>query len=411
MIILNKENIVSYLREYAPSVILEDPVSVAMIGEGELGKDVEGDGYCNYVYRVSDGNHSYIVKQSQEHLRRRGKPMDPSRNEREYEIMKLRSEIVPQYVPKLYGMDPDNHVFIMEDVSNLKLIRYQLSENHRFPDLARQGAHYLAATHFYTSEFYLSSADYRELISKYMNAEMRVIMENGIFLQIFGSDNYDPSCGPEFEAFCKKIRFDDHLLLQRYRLRHLFMSKSETLIHGDFHTSNIFADDTHLKVIDMEYTFGAPFSYDLGFIIANLIIQLCSAVFRPFESGYLRQRFVSYILSMIQGFYTDYIRYFYQFWDKDAKLEYRITKGYKETIALDILRECFGFAACVNFSRAIGYMETEDFDCIEDNDLRTKAKFLSVDIDRLLFEKWDSYNHISQIISDIIELISVHTSK
>ena len=100
-----------------------------------------------------------------------------------------------------------------------------------------------------------------------------------------------------------------------------------------------------------------------------------------------------------------------QFWEKDAKLEYRITEGYKETIALDILRECFGFAACVNFSRAIGYMETEDFDCIKDNGLRTKAKFLSVDIDRVLFEKWDSYNHISEIISDIIELISIHTSR
>ena len=32
MIILNKENMVSYLREYAPSVLLKDPVSVAMIG-------------------------------------------------------------------------------------------------------------------------------------------------------------------------------------------------------------------------------------------------------------------------------------------------------------------------------------------------------------------------------------------
>ena len=68
------------------------------------------------------------------------------------------------------------------------------------------------------------------------------------------------------------------------------MSKSETLIHGDFHTSNIFADDTHLKVIDMEYTFGAPFSYDLGFIIANIISQACSAAFRPFDTESLNIR-------------------------------------------------------------------------------------------------------------------------
>ena len=410
MIILNKENIISYIRKYAPSIKLEEPITVSLIGEGDLGKEVEGDGYCNYVYRVADRNHSYILKQSTERLRRRGKLMDPSRNRKEYEIMKLRSEIVPQYVPKLYGADLENHVFIMEDVSNLKLIRYQLNENHRFPELAEQGAHYLAATHFYTSEFYLTADRFRELISTYMNPELRVVMEDGIFLKIFGADDYDPACGPEFKAFCEAVRFDDHLKLQRYRLRHLFMSKSETLIHGDFHTSNIFADDTTLKVIDMEYTFGGPFSYDLGFIIANLIIQLCSAAFRPFESGYLRQRFMSYVLGLIKSFYTDYIRYFFRFWDKDAKIEYKVTKGYKEALAKDILRECFGFAACVNFSRSIGDMDTADFDCIEDNDLRTKAKFLSVDIDRVLFEKWDSYDNINQIISDIIDLISKHSS-
>ena len=84
-------------------------------------------------------------------------------------------------------------------------------------------------------------------------------MENGIFLNIFGADQYDPSCGPEFEEYCKSIRFDPNLEFQRYKLRHLFMSKSETLIHGDFHTSNIFADDTHLKVIDMEYTLAHRF--------------------------------------------------------------------------------------------------------------------------------------------------------
>lgn len=411
MIILNKENIISYIHDYVPSITLKEPVTVSMIGDGDLGQDVEGDGYCNFVFRIQDANSSFIVKQSTPTLRRRGKNLDPNRNRKEYEIMKLRSEIVPQYVPKLYSIDYDNHVFIMEDVSNLKLIRYQLNENRRFPELAKQGAHYLAATHFYTSEFYLSSADYRKLLSDFMNAELRVVMEDGIFLHIFGSDRYDPACGPEYEAYCKSIRYDEKLQFQRYKLRHLFMSKSETLIHGDFHTSNLFADDETLKVIDMEYTFGAPFSYDLGFIIANLLAQLCSAAFRPFDSGYLRGRHITYVLSLIQSLYTDYIKFFFEFWDKDAKIQYKVSQGYRETLALDILRECFGFAACVNFSRVIGDMDTADFDCIEDNDLRTKAKYLNVDIDRMLFEKWDSYQTVQEVISDLIDMISKHTRR
>ena len=411
MILLDKDNIISYISQSFPSLELTDPIRVSMIGEGDLGKDIEGDGYCNFVFRLADSRHSYIVKQSRSELRRRGAPLDPSRNRKEYEIMKLRSEIVPQYVPRLYGADYENHVFVMEDVSNLRLVRYQLTENHRLPELARQGAHYLAATHFYTSEFYLGSVEYRNMIAEYMNADLRQVMEDGIFLKIFGADNYDPACGPDFKEYCKAIRFRPDILLERYKLRHLFMSKSETLIHGDFHTSNLFADDDQLKVIDMEYTFGGPFSYDLGFLIANMIIQLCSAVYRPFDSGYLRQRHITYMLGLIQGLYKDYIEYFYHFWDKDAKIEYRLTKGYKETIALDILRECFGFAACVNFSRVIGYMDTEDFDSIQDTDLRTKAKYLSVDIDRMLFEKWHSYTDISQVISDLIQLIADHTRR
>lgn len=86
MIILTKENILSYIKEHVPSLQLKEPVKVSMIGEGDLGEDVEGDGYCNYVFRVSDADgYSYIVKQSTEHLKRRGRALTPTRNRFEYE--------------------------------------------------------------------------------------------------------------------------------------------------------------------------------------------------------------------------------------------------------------------------------------------------------------------------------------
>lgn len=50
-------------------------------------------------------------------------------------------------------------------------------------------------------------------------------------------------------------------------------------------------------------------------------------------------------------------------------------------------------------------MDTADFDCIKDNELRTKAKFASAMIDKMLFEKWDSYNDIKEVIEDIINMI------
>ena len=42
MIILTKENILSYIKEHVPSLQLKEPVKVSMIGEGDLGEDVDG---------------------------------------------------------------------------------------------------------------------------------------------------------------------------------------------------------------------------------------------------------------------------------------------------------------------------------------------------------------------------------
>ena len=133
MIILTKENILSYIKEHVPSLQFKEPVKVSMIGEGDLGEDVEGDGYCNYVFRVSDADgYSYIVKQSTEHLKRRGRALTPTRNRFEYEIMELRAKIVPQYVPALYLGDPENNVFIMEDVSCNRVDRLSEGKHLKF---------------------------------------------------------------------------------------------------------------------------------------------------------------------------------------------------------------------------------------------------------------------------------------
>ena len=408
MKILTKENIIEYLNEKLPDLKITGNAVVNLIGEGELGKDIEGDGYCNYVFRVADGDTSCIVKQSTSVLRRSGRIVSPERIHYEYEIMKIRESIVPQYVPHVYLGDFENHVIVMEDVSNLRLIRFEFNKDHQFPLLAIQGAQYLAATHFYTSEFYLDTDKYREQIAHFMSPELRVVMENGVFLNIFGAKDYDKACGPEFQKYCESIKNDPELQFQRYKLRHLFMTKSETLIHGDFHTSNIFADDENLKIIDMEYTFGAPFSYDLGFMIANIISQYCSATFRPYEKEQDRDECLAYLLSLIEMLYVYYIEFFFEYWNKDAKIEYKVTNGFKESLAKDILRECFGFAACANFSRVMGDMDTADFDMIEDNDLRTKAKFMSASIDAVLFRNWHLYEDIKQPIHDLVSMMRAH---
>ena len=52
MITLTKENVISYIHDHVPSLHFEDPVDIHMVGDGDLGQDIEGDGYCNFLYQM-----------------------------------------------------------------------------------------------------------------------------------------------------------------------------------------------------------------------------------------------------------------------------------------------------------------------------------------------------------------------
>ena len=84
--------------------------------------DVEddGDGYLNFIFRVSDGVKKIIVKQGRTTGRIEGfTNLSTERTRLEYESMKIREAIVPEYIPKIYLYDEDNQIFITEDVSLL----------------------------------------------------------------------------------------------------------------------------------------------------------------------------------------------------------------------------------------------------------------------------------------------------
>ena len=77
--------------------------------------------------------------------------------------MKICAAIVPDLIPKLYDCDEENRVFITEDVSYLRISRFQLLKGVTYPKLADQIARYMAATQFYTSEYYLDTKRFRDL--------------------------------------------------------------------------------------------------------------------------------------------------------------------------------------------------------------------------------------------------------
>ena len=407
MITLSKENITEYLKEKMPYLDFSKPLIISAIGEGSLEED--GDGYINFVYRVSDGKWKLILKQARKDGRVAAlKDMSLDRAALEYDYMKLGRVIVPEYFPELYFYDAENLVFAVEDVSHLKIARFQLNKSIMFPKMAGQIAEYLAKMHFYTSDYYLDTDTFRKLQVRFMNARMREVFDNMAFMNrdIGTPEGPGFELDPEYADYIRDLVFDPRVVLERYKLRDLFMRKAEVLLHGDFHTSNVFVDQEDLKVIDMEYAFFGPAAYDLGYQESHLLSQFICGAFRPFDSEAERRNFVSYMLASMQHLFDEYCRVFFACWDNDAKAVYQGVPGMQEYVRKQLLQNMIGFCATSNIFRcAGGHGNYPEYDDLTDKTAQRNAVILSMIMDHRMILCREDYNNTQEWIDDLLGML------
>lgn len=400
MFILSRENISEYLKEWMPQLDQSKPLSIYVVGEGALEDD--GDGFINYVYRVSDGKMNVVVKQGLTHGKLVPFPLPAERNKLEYESFELRKAIVPDYIPDVYFFDEKNYIFAMEDVSYLKIARFQLNKSVQFRKLPFQIAEYCAKTGFYCSEYYLGIVEFRKLISHFMNQGMRTIFDTNAFIVADDTNgNFGGGTDPLYDDFSMKLVKDPAIIRERYLLRESYMKDCETFVHGDLHTSNIFADHDRMKVIDMEYTFCGPMAYDLGYAMNCFLSQYICADFRTFDSVAEKEEFQSYCLASMKILNDEFFRIFTECWKADAKPEYRQIDGFREAKYDKWFRDIIGFCANANFSRAIGDIGFPEYDQIETKEDMRHAVCISAIIDRALFINRHKYTCFDDCLRDI----------
>ena len=402
MVILDKTNLLPYLRAHYPAFDTGG-ASVSAIG------DDEGDsqGLINYLFRVRNGHSSLIVKQARSNLRldddvptngpRYAPPQD--RNYSEYLSLRLRRSITPDCVPEVYYADRENHVFLMEDVSYLRPSRSLLAAGIPIPGLGERCARFLCDNHFYTTEFYLDTEEFRQLSRCFTNTGMRRIMENWLFLR----DTPTHECPPLTRHFLPYI-FAEDVVVQSHLLRHKYMNATQAFIHSDIHTSNIFANGSQIKVIDMEYTFAGPCAYDLGYLLASLVSQYCAASFRAFPSQGERAGFQRYLLETIYVLIEGYLARFAAHWNDESKEVYRSCPGFRDAFLAQIVPDTAGFAAMPMFTLCVSsFGFTEEFEAIGDETAKLHALQLYCALGRRFLMNRAQIRTAADILDTILE--------
>ncbi len=395
--ILDASNLEAYL--------LSLPKIKAFFDTDSLVIDEIGDGNLNFVFLVtssSDTSKQLIVKQAVPYLRCVGESYPLSRERMTYEIRSLKYFAnLSSHIPKIYHSDEAMSLLIMEYLSSHVIMRKGMIEGVAYPKFAEHISSFLASTLFKTSSLYLSSSEKRTLISQFIgNAELCKLTEDFVFTAPFMEHETNADL-LELADLAKSIAEDVELKTKILQLKYKFMNQSDALLHGDLHTGSIMINQDETYVIDSEFAFVGPMGFDVGALIANLVMSWVSHTVQDKESAY-----ADLILDTINKVWECFDTKFRTLWD-EAEESALFTKGfandaifkaYQEQYMQTLLQESIGFAGCKIIRRQFGIAGVEDIRGIADDAVREKANRLAVAIGERFIKEYNILNNIEDVI-------------
>jgi 5-methylthioribose kinase len=346
----------------------------------EEGADLDcreiGDGNLNYVFKVVDrkNGQSVIIKQAGPVARISDAfKLSPDRNRIESEALKIQGELAPGFVPKVYAYDPIMNCCVMDDLSDHEIMRSALLRHKKFPLFAEHITTFFVHTLLFTSDVVLEHKEKKGLVKKFTNPELCEITEDLVYTEPF----YDCEQNDVFEGTREFVREaiwnDKRLALETAKLKFDFMTKSQSLLHGDLHTGSIFIKEDSTKIIDPEFAFYGPAGYDVGNVVANLIFAYVNASY-TIEEIEAREDYLRYIEDTIDQVIQLFSKKFLQVWEEKATEPTATFPGFKEWYLDSILEDTAAVTGLELCRRVIGIAHVKDLTSIANGEDRVAAE-------------------------------------
>jgi len=376
---------------------------------GEITISEIGDGNLNFVYIVTNQTNgkSLIVKQAVPYLRIAGEGFPLSRERMNYEIRALTfySELLPNLVPKIYHADEEMSLIIMENLSKHIIMRKGLIERINYPSFSEHISTFLAQTLFYSSSLYLNSSQKRQLIDRFnSNTELCKLTEDFVFTLAFMEDETN-EINPDLLAEAKELFSQNDFKKNLLKLKYIFMTQTDALLHGDLHTGSIMLNQEETYVIDPEFAFVGAFGFDIGALIANMINSYISHFYRSEDSQYQ-----AWILESIKEIYTKFEEKFLELWSqhpnsallKDGFIAKEELDEFKKEFMQNIFSQSVGFAGAKISRRVFGIAGVEDIRGIEDRQKRKEAELMALKIGKYLILNYESIKDVDDLVGSIL---------
>ncbi|MDC0624353.1 S-methyl-5-thioribose kinase [Alphaproteobacteria bacterium] len=373
-----------------------------------------GDGNLNLVFFVESKKNSICIKQPLPYLRvLKDWPLTLKRSYYESEYMNIHSNHVADLMPKIYDFDPELCTITMEKLSPHIIMRHGLINATKYEKFAEDISTFMAKTLFFTSDLYLKADQKKELNSRFiMNTELCKITEDLIFTDPYMYNKNNRWTTPHLDKQKKEIENNDDLKIAVSRLKIKFMSESQSLLHGDLHTGSIMVSENDTKVIDPEFAFYGPMGFDIGALLANLLMNFFSQNGHENNFGE-RKEFKKWILNLINMIWIKFENKFCNLWNDYPEGDAyptqlfnnkQIIKREQKNYLQNIYNDSIGFAGAKIIRRIFGFAHNIDFDWIKDDKIRAicENKCANLGIDMQINPS--KFKNISSLIEEAIKL-------
>lgn len=372
------------------------------------------DGNLNSVFLVDGPNGGLCVKQALPYARIHGEawPLDINRALFEVSYAQRLEPHVGKLIPKIYHYDPVQYVIVMEQLTPHIILRKALIAGAHYPKVPTDVAEFLANAAFYTSDlaapFEVKAADL-EIFSR--NQSLQRISVDLIFtdpyLTVWRNKIVEP-----LAAWGAALRTDIDLKITVARARLDYLSKAQSLIHGDLHSGSIMVTEGETRVIDGEFAWVGPTGFDVGNFIAHYVMAWYA---KPFQrEGGDAGSFRAKIVADIVLFWETFERRFLEIWRAADGDNDGVPKGHfddptararLETFRRDYVAGIFAdakrYLALKVIRRIIGYAQIADFLVIADEVARGQAQAGALALARSLLIHPDRYGDIAAIVASL----------
>ncbi len=289
---------------------------------GRLGTDTGawdvkevGDGNLNLVFVVTSPEGALIVKQALPYLRVVGEgwPLPLRRTFFEYNALTRHAARDPGRVPEVYHFDEEQALIVMRYLTPHVILRKSIVAGVSHPNLARDMGLFLARSLFRGSCLSLSGAEARADMALFAgNVELSDITENLVFSDPYFAAKLNKHT-PGLDPWIAPLRTDRDMKVAAQEMKHAFVSKAETLVHGDLHSGSIMVTAEDTQVIDPEFAVYGPFGFDVGMLLANVLLAYFSQSGHETAPG-ARDGYRDWLLSVFRDIWTTFEDEFRHLW-------------------------------------------------------------------------------------------------